>query len=150
MKRKWVWVTRDEDDGGEEFCVIWDGPTKPTLNGKTWDRSIRLRLTLVCAKFLFKYTGIKLKPGECKRVEFSGKIVEKRTCSKCDREQNGYHNMRKCRKCGGELVSDNRHELRGKHSLQHENKALRAEVNALRVRLGIGVKYREWEGGPET
>lgn len=76
----------------------------------------------------------------------------KRICSACGKRQEVYHNVWVCRKCHAEkaLVSEGRHEHCTKHTLARENAILRAEVNALRCQLGIGIKYREWEGGPKT
>ena len=76
-------------------------------------------------------------------------------CSKCQKKQETYHNVSTCKKCGKKaLVFVNRCEARGKGSVMHENRILRAEVNDLRNALGWGVKYREWEStemkGPRT
>lgn len=76
----------------------------------------------------------------------------KRICSKCGRRQEVYHNVWKCRRCKASkcLISEGRHEHQTRATLKCENAILRAEVNVLRVRLGLGVKYREWEDGPAT
>ncbi len=75
-----------------------------------------------------------------------------RICSQCDKKQTRYHNVHKCGKCGavGKLVTVTRFCITGLASARKENAVLRGEVNALRSRLGIGVKYREWDGGPKT
>ena len=75
-----------------------------------------------------------------------------RICSKCGKRQETYHNVWKCGKCKAAkaLIGEGRHEHQTKYSLAKENAILQAEVNALRCRLGIGVKYREWEKGPAT
>lgn len=74
-----------------------------------------------------------------------------KVCTVCDQTCERYHNQRKCPHCGKEsLVQENRYQHPSAASLMLENKNLRAEVNVLRVRLGIGVKYREWEKGPAT
>lgn len=76
----------------------------------------------------------------------------KRICSECGKRQETYHNVWKCRKCGAlrSLVAEKRPSRHAISTLNRENAILRAEVNALRARLGIGVKYREWEDGPAT
>lgn len=75
-----------------------------------------------------------------------------RICSACEKKQTCYHNVWKCRKCGAarSLVTSERHEHRTASTVRHENRILRSEVNALRSRLGLDIKYREWEGGQET
>ena len=76
----------------------------------------------------------------------------KRICSQCGKRQEVYHNVWKCHKCGAakSLIAEGRHEHQTPSSLRRENAILRAEVNTLRCRLGLGVKYREWERGPRT
>lgn len=76
----------------------------------------------------------------------------RRVCSKCGKTSETYHNVWKCPKCGAPktLITEHRHEHATKYTLARENRILRAEVNALRGQLGIGVKYREWDEGPET
>lgn len=73
-------------------------------------------------------------------------------CTKCGRKTECYHNVMICRrgKCRGDLIGEPRFQNQSTRTLRIENRALRGEVNDLRERLGLGVKYREWENGPRT
>lgn len=70
-------------------------------------------------------------------------------CAACDARGNYYHNVVKCRKCGKEkLVAKMRFEQVSGASERRENGFLRAEVNALRAKLGMGVKYVDYGRKP--
>jgi predicted amidophosphoribosyltransferase len=70
-------------------------------------------------------------------------------CASCNSRGDYYHNVRNCRKCGKpNLVAKRRFEDASRSSERAENKVLRAEVNALRLQLGIGIKYVEYGRKP--
>lgn len=72
-------------------------------------------------------------------------------CAACGRKDEVYHNVMKCRRCKtGDLIGEFPYQFQSMRSLRLENVALRAEVNALRDRLHLGIKYREWDGGPKV
>lgn len=69
-----------------------------------------------------------------------------KVCSACEHDAGDrYHNVRKCPACGQlTLVAVNPYEHQSPCVCREENLSLRREVNALRNKLGWGIKYREW------
>lgn len=76
-------------------------------------------------------------------------------CSTCDRVSKRYHNAKHCAKCGGPILREGL-EMRAKswaaklNQVETENRALRSEVNRLRVEIGLGLKYEEYNGTKEN
>lgn len=73
MRRKWRWVTRGK---GADYVDVWFGATKPLqdFRGRYFDNT--LKVVTVCARDFMAATGIKIKPGQCLKVDFSAKIIE--------------------------------------------------------------------------
>ena len=72
MKRRWRWVTRDSGTG---FIKVWASHLKPDKNDLGDYRGGGF-VTVCCDEFKLA-TGIKIKPSECLKVEFSAKVVER-------------------------------------------------------------------------
>ncbi len=79
--RKWFWVSRnDSDDNDINVHVREQKPKRNKDFPKDWDLYFKLGSyaegdTQVCRKYFEKFTGIKLKPGECKKVQMSAEIL---------------------------------------------------------------------------
>lgn len=74
QKRKWRWVTRDEDLCHVHVVSVHGGKRKPEYIDN------RYRFEETEADFnhdaFEAMTGIKIKPGDCLKVEFAGRVVE--------------------------------------------------------------------------
>lgn len=71
-------------------------------------------------------------------------------CATCDRSEKRWHNAKKCRACGGPLIREGarpRGWAERLRSLESEVTALLAEVNRLRVEIGLGLKYEAIDNG---
>lgn len=70
-------------------------------------------------------------------------------CAACGKRGDYYHNVTVCRKCkAGKLVTKQRCDFTSPSSERRENTVLRGEVNALRLQLGLGIKYVEYGRKP--
>lgn len=70
-------------------------------------------------------------------------------CAACGKRGDYYHNVTVCRKCrAAKLVTKKRCDCVSQSSERRENYVLRAEVNALRLQLGLGIKYVEYGRKP--
>ena len=73
-KRKWRWVTRDSRPGQTKIVVVWQQLPRPVFSQDLmwWGGS----KTCICYKEFLAITGVTIKPGEAKKVEFSAKEVK--------------------------------------------------------------------------
>lgn len=69
-KRKWRWVSRDDD---ARMVDIWGKHMKPKKFGSNY---IDSNFIMVCHKEFERLFGITIKPGEAVKVEFTAKVVE--------------------------------------------------------------------------
>jgi len=72
-KRRWKWVTCD--DGG---IVIWGGALKPTCNdyGDFNQRATSASCDAMTTQQFQAQYGIRVKIGDCVKVEFSAKVIK--------------------------------------------------------------------------
>ena len=79
--RTWFWASRNEDNDGDiNIHVRAQKPKRNKDFPDTWD-SFYLPGNYsegdieVCRKYFEKFTGIQLKPGECKKIQISAKVI---------------------------------------------------------------------------
>lgn len=71
-KRRWRWVTRDDDICRSHVVEVKKSAKRPEFNGCYSGVSE----ADFDADAFAKITGITIKPGNCIKVEFSAKVVE--------------------------------------------------------------------------
>lgn len=79
--RTWFWVSRDNSDSTDiNIHVRARQPKKEVHYQDCWEiwyagGSVTEGDIEMCRKYFEKFTGIKLKPGECKKVQVSAEII---------------------------------------------------------------------------
>ncbi|MCB7130442.1 MAG: hypothetical protein J3T61_12995 [Candidatus Brocadiales bacterium] len=79
--KTWFWVSRNDTDGGDiNIHVRAEKPKRDKAFPESWylyyeTGSYSEGDIEVCRKYFEKFTGIKLKPGECKKVQISAEIL---------------------------------------------------------------------------
>ena len=73
-RRTWTWVTRDSDDN--EVCLWFKARPKPKRDstGCWWTRNNEW--DSYCYKEFRRVTGLRIRPGQLLKVEFSAKVLE--------------------------------------------------------------------------
>lgn len=72
--RDWVWVSRDRGVS-DDTVDLWNGDKEPEFDGDVFVQD-RFTFVTICYKEFARFTGIKLKPGECRKVRFRAEFVE--------------------------------------------------------------------------
>lgn len=74
-KRTWRWVTRDKGDSwGRDVVLIWTSTGKPKNLGGSLGFKGRSNFIMICVAEL-EVLFPTIKPGQCIKVEFSGKVI---------------------------------------------------------------------------
>jgi hypothetical protein len=77
--RKWFWVSRNDSDSPDiNIHIRARKPQRDKHYPDCWDFWYGFHPegdTDMCRKYFEKFTGIKLKPGECKKVQLTAKIL---------------------------------------------------------------------------
>lgn len=73
--RKWRWVTRDV---GDPFLVVWLGARKPREHDGYYYPYFSQLSYEVCAREFRRLFGFVLQEGECLKVEFRAKPLERK------------------------------------------------------------------------
>ena len=71
--RDWVWVSRDKIGSFQDRIEIWEQEIAPKYTRGVYSGDDCVR---VCQAGFVRVTGIKLKPGECRKVRFRAEFVE--------------------------------------------------------------------------
>lgn len=78
--RKWFWVSRNDTGDDINVHVRAQKPKRDKAFPETWEiycdfGSYDEGDIEMCRKYFEKFMGIKLKPGECKKVQVSAEIL---------------------------------------------------------------------------
>ena len=81
-KRTWFWVSRNDDDSNSiNIHIRAQKPKRDSDCPKNWDifftpGSYTEGDLEVCRKYFEQFTGIKLKPGERKKIQLTAEVLE--------------------------------------------------------------------------
>ena len=80
--RTWFWASRNEDEVIDEINIHVRAkkPKRDKDCPEIWDLFFSASASEgdieVCRKYFEKFTGIQLKPGECKKIQLSAKVIK--------------------------------------------------------------------------